>query len=50
MDIKSKKLISLTMKMNNANYKKLRFTRTKIINLEMFFKVSTNIVSILQKL
>jgi len=28
------------MKVNNAHYKKLRFTRTKIVNLEMFFKVS----------
>ncbi|CAH1724470.1 unnamed protein product [Aphis gossypii] len=49
MDMKCKKLISLTMQMNNANYKKLRFTRTKIVNLEMFFKVSTNKVIILQK-
>ena len=46
MDMKCKKLILLTMKMNNANYKKLKFTRTKIVNLEMFFKVSTNIINI----
>ncbi|XP_060878102.1 odorant receptor 46a-like isoform X2 [Metopolophium dirhodum] len=38
MDMKCKKLILLTMKMNNANQKKLKFTRTRIVNLEMFFK------------
>ncbi|XP_022169093.1 odorant receptor 46a-like, partial [Myzus persicae] len=38
MDMKCKKLILLAMKLNNANYKKLKFTRTKIVNLEMFFK------------
>eukprot|EP00102_Acyrthosiphon_pisum_P024972 XP_016662182.1 PREDICTED: odorant receptor 46a-like [Acyrthosiphon pisum] len=38
MDMKCKKLILLTMKMNNANQKKLKFTRTKIVNLEMFYK------------
>ncbi|KAL4097258.1 hypothetical protein QTP88_022061 [Uroleucon formosanum] len=38
MDIKCKKLILFAMKMNNGDQKKLKFTRTKIINLEMFFK------------
>eukprot|EP00102_Acyrthosiphon_pisum_P022640 XP_016659850.1 PREDICTED: odorant receptor 33a isoform X3 [Acyrthosiphon pisum] len=38
MDMKCKKLILLTMQMNNANQKTLRFTRTRIVNLEMFFK------------
>ncbi|XP_060866633.1 uncharacterized protein LOC132942339 [Metopolophium dirhodum] len=38
MDMKSKKLILLTMQLNNANQKKLRYTRTRIVNLEMFFK------------
>jgi len=41
MDMKCKRLILLMMKLNNANHKKLKFTRTKIVNLEMFFKVST---------
>ncbi|KAL4098209.1 hypothetical protein QTP88_022856 [Uroleucon formosanum] len=39
MDMKCKKLILLTMKMNNANHKKLKFTRTRIVNLEMFYKI-----------
>ncbi|XP_060879091.1 odorant receptor 46a-like [Metopolophium dirhodum] len=50
MDLKCKKLILLTMKMNNANQKKLKFTRTKIVNLEMFYKIMGNcytVVSIL---
>lgn len=46
MDIKCKKLILLTMKMNNAYHKKLRYTRTKIVSLEMFFRVSTSIIII----
>jgi len=46
MDMKCKKLILLTMKLNNANHKNLKFTRTKIVNLELFFKVSTAIVII----
>lgn len=37
------------MKMNNANYKKLKFTRTKIVSLEMFFKVSINMVLLFYK-
>jgi len=44
MNIKCKKLILLTMKLNNANHKKLKFTETKIVNLEMFFKVSITII------
>jgi len=47
MDKKCKNLILLTMKVNNVHYQKLRFTRTKIVNLEMFFKVSENIVIII---
>jgi len=47
MDMKCKKLILLTMKMNNANQKKLKFIQTKIVNLEMFFKVNTKIITIL---
>lgn len=44
MDIKSRKLILLTMKMNNANQSKIRFTNSKIVNLEMFTQVRlTNI-------
>lgn len=34
------------MKMNNANHNKLKFTRTKIVNLEMFFKVSNSLMII----
>jgi len=45
MDMKYKQLILLTMKLNNANNKQLKFTRTKIVNLEMFFKVRTNLTS-----
>jgi len=46
MNMKCKKLVLLTMQLNNANNQQLKFTRTKIVNLEMFFKVSTNIVII----
>ncbi|KAL5239809.1 hypothetical protein ACI65C_007219, partial [Semiaphis heraclei] len=38
MNMKCKKLILLTMKMNNANHKKFKFTTTRVVNLEMFFK------------
>jgi len=48
MDMKCKKLILQTMQLNNANQKKLRFTRTRIVNLEMFFKVRTNEIIITQ--
>jgi len=41
MNMKCKKLILSTMKLNNTNNQKLKFTRTKIVNLEMFFKVGT---------
>jgi len=40
MDMRFKKLILLTMKMNNAHQNKLRFTTAKTVNLNMFFKVS----------
>ncbi|XP_025424667.1 uncharacterized protein LOC112693690 isoform X2 [Sipha flava] len=36
MDKKSKKLILFAMKLNNANDLKLKFTQTRIVNLEMF--------------
>ncbi|XP_060876929.1 uncharacterized protein LOC132949860 [Metopolophium dirhodum] len=50
MDMKCKQLILLTMKLNNANQKKLKFTRTKIVNLEMFFKTTRDSYSILSVL
>ncbi|XP_060874665.1 odorant receptor 46a-like [Metopolophium dirhodum] len=50
MDMKCKKLILLTMKMNNANHKKLKFTRTKIVSLEMFFKTMRDSYSVLSVL
>ena len=43
MDMKCKQLTLSTMQMNNANHKKLKFTRTKIVNLEMFYKVNISI-------
>lgn len=39
MDRRSKKLILRTMQMNNANQIKLKYTVTKIINLELFSSV-----------
>jgi len=39
MGMKCKKLILLTMQLNNANQKKLRYSRSKIVNMEMYFKV-----------
>ncbi|CAI6350149.1 unnamed protein product [Macrosiphum euphorbiae] len=39
MDIKFQKLILLTMRMANAHQNKLQFTRTKIINMEIFYQV-----------
>jgi hypothetical protein len=38
-DIKIKKLILYTMCMNNGNQMKLKFTVTKVLNLEMFTRV-----------
>ncbi|KAL4084860.1 hypothetical protein QTP88_027739 [Uroleucon formosanum] len=52
MDMKFKKLVLLTMKLNNANNKSLKFTRTKIVNLEMCFKTMGDcytIISVLVK-
>ncbi|VVC41125.1 Olfactory receptor, insect [Cinara cedri] len=43
MNIKSKQLILLTMKINNVNTLKIMFTNTKIVNLEMFTKVCIQI-------
>ncbi|XP_060857454.1 uncharacterized protein LOC132935036 isoform X1 [Metopolophium dirhodum] len=50
MDMKCKKLILLTMILNNANHKKLKFTRTKIVNLEMFFKTMGNCYTVISVL
>ncbi|CAI6362883.1 unnamed protein product [Macrosiphum euphorbiae] len=38
MDLKLKKLILLTMRMANAQQDKLQFTRTRIINMELFYQ------------
>jgi len=40
MDLKCKKLILMTMKMNNAHQQKLKFSSKYIVNLAMFFRVS----------
>eukprot|EP00102_Acyrthosiphon_pisum_P024466 XP_016661676.1 PREDICTED: odorant receptor 33b-like isoform X2 [Acyrthosiphon pisum] len=37
MDMKFKKLILLTMRMNDAHQQKLQYTKTKIINMEIFY-------------
>ncbi|CAI6361937.1 unnamed protein product [Macrosiphum euphorbiae] len=37
MDIKFQKLILLAMRMANAHQNKLQFTRTRIINMEIFY-------------
>ncbi|XP_025205128.1 odorant receptor 94a-like [Melanaphis sacchari] len=50
MDMKCKQLILLTMRVNNANFKKLKFTTIKIINLEFFFKTMSNCYSIISVL
>ncbi|XP_060869024.1 uncharacterized protein LOC132943898 [Metopolophium dirhodum] len=50
MDMKCKKLILLTMQLNNANHQKLKFTRTKIVNLEMFFKTMGDCYTIISVL
>jgi len=41
MNLKCKKLILLTMMMNNAHQKKLKFTSQNIVNMEMFSRVRT---------
>jgi len=41
MDIKCKKNILLTMKINNIHQQKIQYTRARIVNLEMFYKVCT---------
>ncbi|XP_022160823.1 uncharacterized protein LOC111026938 [Myzus persicae] len=38
MDMKCKKLISLAMNTHNAHQKKLQYTKTRIVNLEIFYK------------
>eukprot|EP00102_Acyrthosiphon_pisum_P020628 XP_016657838.1 PREDICTED: odorant receptor 46a-like [Acyrthosiphon pisum] len=50
MDMKCKKLLLLTMKLNNANQKKLKFTRTRIVNMEMFFKTMGNCYTVISVL
>ncbi|XP_022183683.1 uncharacterized protein LOC111043137 isoform X2 [Myzus persicae] len=50
MDMKCKKLILLTMRMNNAHQPKLQYTRTRIINMEIFYqtmRVCYTIVNVL---
>lgn len=39
MNMESRKLIVCAMNLNNANQLKLKFTDTKIVNLEMFSSV-----------
>ncbi|CAH1736374.1 unnamed protein product [Aphis gossypii] len=49
-DMKCKKLILLTMVMNDAHHQKLQYTRTRIINLEIFYqtlRVCYSIISVL---
>ncbi|XP_022177095.1 uncharacterized protein LOC111038350 [Myzus persicae] len=51
MDMKCKKLILLTMRMNNAHHQKLQYTRTRIINMEIFYhtmRVCYTIINVLQ--
>lgn len=43
MDMKSKQLVLVAMKMNNSYQIKMQFTQTKIINLEMFTNVRITI-------
>ncbi|KAL4083387.1 hypothetical protein QTP88_028711 [Uroleucon formosanum] len=50
MDMKCKKLILMTMNLNNADNKKLKFTSTKIVNLEMFFKTMGNCYTVISVL
>ncbi|KAE9528124.1 hypothetical protein AGLY_012546 [Aphis glycines] len=48
-DMKCKKLVFLTMGMNDAHHQKLQYTRTRIINLEMFYqtiRVCYSIISV----
>ncbi|XP_022160392.1 uncharacterized protein LOC111026600 [Myzus persicae] len=40
MDLKSKKMILFNLTLNNANQLKMKYTNTKIVNLEMFSHVS----------
>ncbi|XP_022178692.1 odorant receptor 46a-like [Myzus persicae] len=50
MNIKCRKLILLTMRMNNTNQKKLKFTGTKIVNLELFYKIMSHCYSVVSVL
>lgn len=43
MDLKSRTIILFGLTMNNANQLKMKFTNTKIVNLEMFSHVSIKI-------
>lgn len=40
MDLKIKKMILFNLILNNAHQLKMKFTNTKIVNLEMFSHVS----------
>lgn len=49
MDLKSKKMILIAMKLNNANYLQLKFTINKIVNLEMFTNVCCHYTNLIKK-
>jgi hypothetical protein len=44
MDLKLKKLLLLSMRMNDADKLMIKATPTKIINLEFFVKVDNNLL------
>jgi len=44
MDLKFKKLLLLSMRMNDADKLMIKVTPTKIINLEFFVKVDNNLL------
>ncbi|XP_026822408.1 uncharacterized protein LOC113560617 [Rhopalosiphum maidis] len=50
MNMKCKKLILLTMQMNNVYYKKFRFTKNKVVNLDMFLKTLRNCYTVVSVL
>lgn len=44
MDLKFKKLLLLSMQMNDADKLMIKATPTRIINLELFVKVDNNLL------
>jgi len=44
MDLKFKKLLLLSMQMNDADKLMIKATPTKIVNLELFVKVDNNLL------